>query len=678
MGPLRLMTFNVQMLPWIADVVGGTTNDAPERADRVADAIFALPTWDWPDVIALNEVFDEDGREKLLARLSGTWPHVIKKIHDGGVEEDSGLMLFSRVAFLPLATGGNLLERFFSDAEGADAMSSKGVGLVQIDTPVERTTIAFTHMQASYLAEDEHRAARVGQLGTIHAALDELLGPFGAAWQRAIVIGDLNIRGDSAAQTDEWATVFDNHGTDLTRVMYDGWRTSMHPPGDPSDYDPGVSHLEWANGKAERLDYHLFGNESDEALVPHHMHQRIRNSSDHTSLESVVQFVSPHCQPKTAVELRTVPPSAGGDAGKPSTVQVVPLELRHPGTFQWVYVDRPGTYSVWGAADLEIRLFAQSDLSDPLELDDTLVIAELEPSLAAGFSDARVAPKGSTYAAPEPFFIAIRSRQAQVGPRTLAVLEHHGESQATAIVLAPHLEIPSGFPAGQRLGDDDRCWFKAVLPQTYAGKPHGETFRVANPGQRQCEITVLDAGLGRLESAAGQAATGDVAHTTTGGETVFLTLTRAGVQDTGFTVTWLSPVSYLMLERPLGVFINDETGTDFVGDDEIELTITMDDVPLFDGSWDDADTGERWPGLAEAIAARSATKLSGTRRVGFTGDIMVSYIEVDMNAAGWQTVIVAPLSPGEKEVMERRANMPVHDAVSDGRYTFFCSLSRTR
>ena len=167
-------------------------------------------------------------------------------------------------------------------------------------------------------------------------------------------------------------------------------------------------------------------------------------------------------------------------------------------------------------------------------------------------------------------------------------------------------------------------------------------------------------------------------YASTGAETVFLTLTRASVADSGFTVTWLSPVSYLMLERPLGLFIDDETGTDFLGDDEIELTITMDGVPLFDGSWDDADTGERWPGLAEAITVRAATKLSATNRVGFTEDVVFTYIEDDVTAAGVQVAFMAPLSAGEPEVTARRVNLAVSDAVSDGQYTFYCSISRLR
>ena len=262
MGPLRIMTFNVQMLPWLADEFKGTTNDAPERANQVAKALFAIPPVDQPDIVAFNEVFDEDGRAGLKVRLSGKWPHVIEKIHDGGLLEDSGLMLFSRVPFLPLKTGGVWLERFYEEAEGTDAKSTKGVGVIQVTSPdgvALPTTIAFTHLQASYDAEDQYRDIRRKQIETVNGALNELIGNDPHLWERAIIMGDLNIRGDSDALTDEWTEIFAKQSTELTKHVYDGWRTCMHPPGDPSDYDRGYTNTEWTTGKKQRLDYMLFG-----------------------------------------------------------------------------------------------------------------------------------------------------------------------------------------------------------------------------------------------------------------------------------------------------------------------------------------------------------------------------------------------------------------------------------
>lgn len=673
------MTFNVQMLPWLADALKATTNDAPERADQVAAALFALPVTERPDVVAFNEVFDEDGRHRLMKRLSEQWPHVIEKIDDGGVLEDSGLMLFSRIPLLPLKTGGVLLKRFYEVAVDDDAKANKGVGVIQVPSPdglALPTTIAFTHLQASYDSEDQYRDIRRKQIETIGGALKELIGDEPHLWERTIVMGDLNIRGDSDALTDEWAEVFAKQTTDLTRRVYDGWRTCMHPPGDPSDYDRGFTNTEWETGKNQRLDYMLFGEVHERALVPHHMMSRIRNASDHWSLEAVVQRGSDHCQPQTAVELRNVPPVEGDTKDKPTSLRIVQLETELPGSFQWLYADRPGTFTFWGPPDLEIQCFAQSDLSAPLQQRDTLAISELDVDLQAPFSEAGVDPRGSTHVTAEPFYVAVRSRKQKTGTRTLLVLEHHGESPATAIGLTAHNSIPTSFPVGQKLGDADKCWFKVLLPSTFAGDSRDEVFVLGNPDHAQCSIALLDIAQQELSIASGTSETISLSYNTTGDEAVFVVIRRDEVEDANFTMTWTSPLSFLMLDRPLGLFIDDETSVDSPGADEVHLDIWLDSRPAFHGYWDDADTGETWPGLAAAIAQQIRAQMPGVgNRVAFSESITLSYVEDDDIAAkGWQAEVLLGTTP-EKSVVNLRRTLPVSDPVSDGRYTFYYSLT---
>jgi hypothetical protein len=79
MSALRLMTFNVQMLPLAAALALGTSDDAVERAERVANAILNLPTAEQPDVIAFNEVLSEDGRDKLREILAA-WGNMVVKM----------------------------------------------------------------------------------------------------------------------------------------------------------------------------------------------------------------------------------------------------------------------------------------------------------------------------------------------------------------------------------------------------------------------------------------------------------------------------------------------------------------------------------------------------------------------------------------------------------------------
>lgn len=680
MGPLRVMTFNVQMLPWVADALHSTTNDAPERADRVARALFALPVVDQPDVIAFNEVFDEDGRDRLRLRLSGRWPHIVDKIHDGGVLEDSGLMLFSRRPLLALPDGGNFHERFFTESAGDDTMAAKGVGVIQVDSPdgVDLpTTIAFTHMQASYLSEDEHRDVRRSQLDTLYTAVKEVIGSSPELWERVIVLGDLNIRGDSEALTDEWAEIFDLASTELTRLTHDGWRTGMHPPNDQQDHDLGRTNLNWESGQGQRLDYMLFGNENERGLVAHHMYSRIRNASDHFSLEAVVQRRSDHCRPADAIDLHQWVTAAGGSPGRPSTLHHLPLEFDFPGTLQWLYVDTPGTFTLWSAADVETRAYTRSDLSRPLAQLRTVSKNDLESGLQAPFREATVNPVGTTHVAAEPFYIVARSRRNRVGNRDLLVLEHHGESPATAIALAPHTPTETGFPVGRKLGDNDECWFIAALPETFAGDPREEAFSVYNPDRIRCSLSVRDLADEELMATSGTGQYVNLTHSTSGGYQVYLVMRRNNIQYAGFTLAWKTPISYLMLDRPLGLFIRNESGADWPGADEVHLDVWLDSRPVFNGYWDDADTGETWGGLASSIEQLVRAQMPGIGdRVPFSTSINLSYLEEDFTAAGWLTASVAALSPAERDTVDRQVTLPVPDAISDGTYTFYCSVTR--
>ena len=388
-----------------------------------------------------------------------------------------------------------------------------------------------------------------------------------------------------------------------------------------------------------------------------------------------MQQKSDHCQPQTAVELRSIGPVAGDTPGKPTSLRIVQLELKLPGSFQWLYADRPGTFTFWGASDLEVRCFVQSDLSSPLQELDTLAMSDLDAGLGALFREAGVDPKGSTHVAAEPFYVAVRSRKNKTGPRSLFVLEHHGESPATAIGLTAHTVTPTSFPVGQKLGDEDKCWFKAKLPATFAGDSRDEAFNASNPDGVQCSVTLLDSAHQALAREDDTSKEINIDYSTTGDELVFVVLRRDDVNDVNFAMTWQSPVSYLMLDRPLGLYINDETSVDSPGADEVYLDIWLDSTRAFDGYWDDADTDETWPGLAAAITQQIRAQMPAVgNRVAFSESITLSYVEDDVTAKGWQAEILLGTTPEKNSVDLRRA-LPVTDPISDGLYTFYYSLT---
>jgi hypothetical protein len=361
----------------------------------------------------------------------------------------------------------------------------------------------------------------------------------------------------------------------------------------------------------------------------------------------------------------------------PTTARTVPLDFVHEGSLQWVWVSEPGTYTVNPAPDVTYELYAVDNLSDPLTRLDTVHVSELPASVQPIYKRAEVDREGGTYVSRTPFFIAARTTNGQTGKRNVVVLEHRGDSPATAIRLRLHDKVESGFPVGQQLGNDDTCWFKATLAPSYASTARDEVFTVRNPTGGDVKATLHDAALGSLDSTGGADPELTLTHRTKGDETVLVSLRRAADTQAGFAVHWFSPMSYLLLDEPLGLHVDDESGSDWNGDDEIILSVSMDgDSLLNDVTWDDADTGERWPGLSDAIRQKIWARMPGVLRVGFVGSIGLSYVESDVNAQGFQLVDVKVLAKSEPVTKHRRTTMHVPDVIKDGTYSFYCTLSK--
>ena len=677
MSALRLMTFNVQMLPLAAALVSGTSDDAVERAERVANAILNLPTAEQPDVIAFNEVFSEDGRDKLQEILAA-WGNMVVKMDDGGVlDEDSGLMLVSKLPFQTLPTGGPLYEHFYDDSADTDSKAAKGVGIVQVSRPAENTTIAFTHMQASYTSEGQYRDVRAKQFDAIHSALSEVLGPDYDDWRNVVLIGDLNVRGDANATTNEWAKTFKTSGSPFQKTFYDGWRSYMHPPTSDDEVDPGYTNIDISNGNQKRLDYQCFTQAGvpSTGAVPHHMFTRLRDQSDHFALEAVIERWSPHCCPSQAIELRDIDPYESG-AGDPTTLRLVDVDFREIDSYQWIYVDRPATFTVYAPPNLRVRLFLETDLSTPASIKDTLSVTDLPPAAQEGLQELPLDPEGSTFATRRPFWFALQLDAVDPGPATVAVFEHLGDAPERAIWLTAHVTVPSSFPLGQPLGTDDVCWFKAKFPTTFAGTAHDETFTFINDTGENLSVTLLDTALTPLDLVEGTQSSLHLVANAAGGEERLFALRRGSTDAAGFTCIWNSRLTYLALDKATGFYVNDESGLDAIGDDEISLDIGVDGATLFSDSWNSADTGERWTVLPDVLRSRLAAVLPGERRLPFAQSILLSYLEDDFAAAGWLAESIDPLASGEPDDVDRALPLPVSDTISDGLYTFYYSLSR--
>ncbi len=193
------------------------------------------------DVVALNEVFVEDARDQLVSLLESKYPYVVTRIeppadtdvtdifepHFGAYfVQDSGLMLFSRYPFTALSNLGHLvtddqvelrwqgstvnnsskqalafLQFNAHPCHKEDCNAGKGVAAVRIEkSPQQQFAVAFSHMQASYGADDsaEQTASmdiRGGQLGDAKALINDSFTTAEKDEAEVFFLGDLNIVG---------------------------------------------------------------------------------------------------------------------------------------------------------------------------------------------------------------------------------------------------------------------------------------------------------------------------------------------------------------------------------------------------------------------------------------------------------------------------------------------------
>lgn len=681
---LNLMTWNVQMLP---EPFQESDLDIRERARRIARAILDLPAREQPDVVAFNEVFNEDGRRWLVRYLEGTYPHIIEKLEHPGVdfEQDSGLMLFSKSPFQALPTGGTHFFEVFKRGAGTDALAAKGVGIVRVSGPFDPTTIAFTHLQASYdAANTENMDIRREQFRVIRDSLLKVAEDDLQRYANGVIAGDLNVKGDPDDTSGEWNQVFaadpDSFGADFD----DGWRAAMHPPSDATDYDAGYTQRDTKSLTPNRYDYQCTRRSAnvDIGLVPHQLSTPIRPASevsDHWALLGHLHRVNDNCTPSTAVPLLALPPSAPNPAGSPVWIRAA--NFRDEDMYHWVYIGDAGTYSAWCLPQLEVAAFRRSDFTNELKPVDILSVSELPAAVqsALGGPTAR-APftRGAVFASREPFFFRFRGVSPSFqGTSGYAIIRHRGESPATAIRLHPHLAVDPGLPAGQKLGLTDECFFRADRPSRFSEKPYDDRFVLLNPAQVAVTVQLRDGAQMPLDSVSGNSSELEIVRNGSE-ETVYLVLRRANVADTNFRMRWDSPLSYLALDESFRLHVDDETGPDWPGTDELELAIDIDGVNVFLGFWDDADADEDWPGLAESVKASVAARMKKpATSVAFTDSILFDVLKTDGLAAhGSALASITPLGPKDRDQETRVAAITISDPFGDGHLTARATLGK--
>lgn len=194
MGSIRLLTYNVKMLPDLATIFGNPWWEKwktdPARAKLI---VYALrdPTW---DVVCLQEVFNEDIRKILRRGLARTrngkplYSKFVAKSDDGDLfHEDSGLFFASQVAIQS--------HRFveFNESTDNDSMADKGILGTVLDTRKrlggKKLVVFSTHMQAN-----KHPKVRRKQLTQLQRFMQKQLSRLDDPKKYGVIVcGDFNI-----------------------------------------------------------------------------------------------------------------------------------------------------------------------------------------------------------------------------------------------------------------------------------------------------------------------------------------------------------------------------------------------------------------------------------------------------------------------------------------------------
>ncbi len=659
MSVFKIMTFNIQAQAFPA----GPNDEAEIRATAVVEALHGLNSDDSPDVVVFNEADNEDAKAILKSGLAGIYPNFILSF--GGFPaafDDSGLAIFSKFEFNNLPVSQFNVENNkamflpFKDTTDDDALAQKGVGIVQVLTnnTFEIITIAFTHMQAFYQKVGEYSSVRFKQLKTIENGLNILLGnPLDINYNKVIVLGDMNIRGDLNPNTrGEWRNVFKIKPSIFSSTLVDAWRTYMKPPSALFEKDPGLTNYNLKAGKnlpaglEERLDYMCTPNpnfqnqESGSYILPQYMrllptnisklHQKFRLvNSDHKALVADYHWNFPHNSPTTAIMQSDFLVFKNPDPNSLTKINVTrapnfPID----GVYQWIYMSEPGTYTFIMNPNIETTYFFEDNLSTEIKPFEKVSIFDLglDNEFIGNIShEFGLSEKGHTVDVYKPMFIRLRGGRSNpnfVGQVDVAFIKHTGETWQTAFkIRAWDLPKNPNLPLAQPNGKNDECWFVATMDgKLITGDVYNSRFFVQKNINSDAKITLFDnqPPTNIVEQAEGMGRELSINFSTSVQNKVYLKLQRASILDNKFKAGWQSEISYLS-NTYLRLFCIDETSG--LGSDEINISLSADSSPV--------------PFLNTLIKNFDDNELKGLEtslnnlKVGFKTNINVSIIEVD-------------------------------------------------
>jgi endonuclease/exonuclease/phosphatase family metal-dependent hydrolase len=617
----RMVTFNVQFLPG--------SDDDETRSVRIADRILAADY----DIIVLNEVFDEEARDKFVEKLQATYPSFVAYIGSSEIGEDSGLMLFSKFPFEPLpnpvhrhdpghlratnagAAWGDVAFIEYHSCVFPDNWAAKGAAFVRIKNPNTDHiyNVAFTHTQASYQESEHDQAdwlkpiwARTDQLEVLQGVITESL--LAGQFQRedTFVLGDLNIDGDLAdpnlgldgyarPNLFEWVARLNTVGAFFSDYFDDTW--GFEQP----RQDRGLSNLyvwgpDYSPDQGGRLDYILkdknTGDSTIKKVVIQHLTQAhnmrdgapfvesgmgmagVNELSDHIGVNADINLWAPHCRPLEAA----VPPMDLEFTGT----------ITYPGSMQWYRVDQAGTYAfVITGAGMEYRVYEAKDMSTP---------ASQYFGETTTFTDAHgKSHVGQKFHMPEgPFYIrAFHHDRTSTADYNFIAHRNLFTSQSEAGVLRANEPVNNTL-SGTPINPTDTAWFELQTEKADSGNLQSLRFIVDNFNLAAFQLQVLrddgttvvgtdavvesdpdNPGNLRLLIECTDAALDD--------QKLYMLVKRTNLSATSYRVRWETNLTVMhgAMAGVLGsasenLYCVEETDT--IGDDDIYLTVLVDGI----------------------------------------------------------------------------------------------------
>lgn len=419
------------------------------------------------DIIALCEVWDEDCKDVFEVNLRGKYPYCVRKIAGEakmgfGLEEDSGLMLFSRYKFEDFNSDTVNVEKI-RDTYGItsicppyknrcpiyfiqygarailfqDYMAAKGAAVVRV-YPGEGYfyNIIWTHLQNEH---PEVRNAQLHSLWSLVKVQDDTSSAYTSSGhpfkpdhfkllhEETYIVGDFNINGCNIPPEDgeaagvcpgeysEWSSQFGGDGNSYP--MYDVWARTTSPwdcgktnGNDRIDYALANGY-DWWNGNL--IDF--FNQELNKPIPDHtivqHITRPIIGQSDHRALLLDICPPSEACFPRAATVIDTI---------KSQVDRIFEGSIKYPGSMHWYKINQPGTYTfmlpkkffgIETPSKLAIDVYEKEDLTYPIGAYEGWIREGIYSSSSNNnmFKDESVIEV--TYNIPEaPFYFRVYSR----------------------------------------------------------------------------------------------------------------------------------------------------------------------------------------------------------------------------------------------------------------------------